>query len=256
MNYNLFILHSNCINQLAMKTGLTKTFLILSATALVLGFLAACNDKITHVPVIESIDLDPDTVMVGESSMLQIKAVDKDDENLVFYYTATGGSIEGVGDTVVWLAPEEAGVYMARVLVSDKDGNQAVDSTTLVVLKNDSSTRITGVAAFSAGIDLDLADSKVRLFTSLQNMADGNVFASFSTEGFGSIVSFRLDDIPAGTYYLEIWKDTDYGNTQNAGDYYGWYGNGDILSRNPVPLVLQSGSLKVIQVQMWVIPSK
>jgi hypothetical protein len=239
-----------------MKSFLSGSSFLLFAVALTFILLAGCNDKITYVPVIESIDLTPDTVAIGGTAMLQLVATDSDDENLVYYYTTTGGAISGVGDTVVWHAPDVAGNYMARVLVTDADGNQANDSIWLTVVKNDTSTQITGVAAFSSGIDHDLANSYVRLFNSKENWINHVVFTQTNTEGFGPIVSFSFDNVPIGVYYLDIWKDSDFGNTINAGDYYGWYGTGDILGPDPQPFTLEAGATKVMQIQMWVVPTK
>ena len=237
-----------------MKPLLSTTTLHIFAFTLSVILIAGCNDKISYVPVIKSIDITPDTVAVGGEAMIQLEVSDGDDENLVFYYTVNGGAIAGVGDTVTWEAPDEPGIYLAQVLVADKDGNQAVDSIKLVVVKNDTSTQITGVVAFPSGTDLDLANSKVRIFTSKQNLVNHIVYSEVNTEGFGSIVSFRFDNVPVGTYYLDIWKDTDFGNTKNTGDYYGWYGTGDILNPNPEPFTLEPGSAKAMQIQMWVIP--
>lgn len=224
------------------------------ATALIILLIAGCNDKITYVPVIKSISVTPDTVEVGGTALIEIVATDADDKELVFYYTTTGGSISGVGDTVIWSAPDVEGVYHARVLVADKDGNQANDSIRLVVVRNDTISRITGIAAFPSGINFDLVNSKVRLFTSKANWANHVVFAETPTEGFGPIVSFTFEDVPVGTYYLEIWKDTDFGNTLNTGDFFGWYGTGDILHPSPEPFTLDSGAIKVMQIQIWVVP--
>lgn len=239
-----------------MKSFISLTPVCLFTLALFATIFTACNDKITYVPVIESIDVSPDTIAVGGKAMIQLVVKDGDDENLVYYYTTTGGSVSGVGDTVSWQAPNETGVFLARVLVTDDDGNQTNDSIRLVVVKNDTSTQITGVAAFPSGNDFDLANSSFRLYTSKENWINHVVFAETKTEGFGPIVSFRMDNVPLGTYYVDIWKDTDYGNTLNIGDYHGWYGRGDIYSPIPDPFTLIAGETKVLQIQMWVVPSK
>jgi len=237
-----------------MKSFLSGLNVHLFATALLVLLIAGCNDKITYVPVIKSITVTPDTVEVGGTAMIEIDATDADDNELVYYYTTTGGSISGVGDTVIWAAPDKEGVYLARVLIADKDGNQANDSIRLVVVRNDTTSRITGIAAFPSGINLDLVNSKVRLFTSKTNWVNHVVFAETLTEGFGPIVSFTFDNVPVGTYYLEIWKDTDFGNTLNIGDFFGWYGTGNILHPSPEPFTLESGATKVVQIQIWVVP--
>jgi hypothetical protein len=237
-----------------MKSFLAKTPGILSMLVLLAVLISGCDNKITQIPVIQSIVVTPDTIAVGGTAMIQLVVTDADDENLVYYYSTTDGSISGVGDTVSWKAPNRTGVFVAKVLIADKDGNQASDSIRLVVVKNDTSTQITGVAAFPSGIDFDLIDAKVRLYTSKQNWENHIAFAEVKTEGFGSIVSFRFDNVPIGVYYLDIWKDTDFGNTLNAGDFYGWYGRGDILIPEPDTFLIEAGSTKVLQVQMWIVP--
>lgn len=237
-----------------MKSFLLKSQVLVLAVTMSVLLLSGCSDKITYVPVIKSIEVNPDTVAVGGTAMIQLSVTDQDDENLVYYYTTSGGAISGVGDTVSWKAPNQPGVYSASVLIADKDGNQANDSVRLVVVANDTSSMITGIAAFPAGQDYNLAGSKVRLYTSKDNWLNHVVFSQVAVEGFGSIVSFRFENVPVGTYYLDIWRDSDFGNTINVGDYFGWYGKGDILNRNPEPFILAPGTTKVIQVQMWVIP--
>ncbi|MFZ4548139.1 MAG: hypothetical protein ACOYN4_11920 [Bacteroidales bacterium] len=239
-----------------MKPFLHKPFVVFGAFAIMLAFLAGCNDKITYVPVIDSVVVVPDTVVVGGSAIIQMEVTDADDENLVIYYTTNGGAISGVGDTVTWLAPNVAGVYTTNILVTDKDGNQAVDSVNLVVVKNDTALQISGNAVFPSPSDLDLAESKVRIYTSKENWANHNAFAIVKTAGFGSIVSFTFNYVPSGTYYLDVWKDIDFGNTINVGDYFGWYGNGTIYNPNPEPFNIEPGVPKVLNIQMRVVPAK
>jgi len=237
-----------------MKSFISGLQFHLIASALLLLLVAGCNDKITYVPVIKSINVTPDTVVIGGTAMIEIDATDADDTELVYYYTTNGGTISGIGDTVTWIAPGIEGIYTARVLIADKDGNQAHDSIMLVVVRNDTTSKITGVAAFPAGIDHDLINSRVRLFTSKTNWVNHVVFAETPTQGFGPIVSFTFENVPVGTYYLEIWKDTDFGNTLNTGDFFGWYGTGDVLHPSPEPFTLESGATKVMQIQIWIVP--
>ncbi len=235
-----------------MKSLFFKASVLSSIAAILVLCIAGCNDKITQVPVIESKVVTPDTVMAGDSASIQLLIKDADDTELVIYYTTTGGTIVGIGDTVSWKAPDKAGRYMTQILVTDKDGNQAYDSVYLVVLKNDTAARIEGVAAFPSGIKLDLADSKVRLYSSKENLKNHIFLAETKTRGFGSIVNFEFSNVVFGTYYLDTWKDTDFGNTLNAGDYYGWYGNGDIAKPNPNSFTIDSATVKSINIQMWV----
>ena len=247
---------SNCSKYKFMKSFLHKPLVVSCAMAIMLAFLVGCNDKITYIPVIDSVVLTPDTVVVGGTAIIQLKVTDADDQNLVFYYTTNGGTITGVGDTVSWLAPNSTGIFTANILVTDKDGNQAVDSVDLVVVKNDTATQISGKAIFPSPSDFDLAESKVRIYTSKANWASHTAFATTKTTGFGPIVSFMFNYVPSGTYYLDVWKDIDFGNTVNVGDYFGWYGNGTIYNPNPESFIIEPGIPKELNIQMWVVPAK
>jgi hypothetical protein len=237
-----------------MKHILIKTATTLAVIFLFTLLIAGCKEKISYMPEIESIKLSPDTIAVGGVASIELVVKDQDDEDadLVYYYTTNGGSISGVGDTVEWIAPTKTGEFITRVLVTDKDGNQVVDSVKLVVIRNDTSTLVSGIAAFQSGIDGDLANAKVRLFTSLENLITNQPVQTTTAEGFGSIVSFRFDNVPIGTYYFDIWKDTDYGNTNNPGDYYGWYGTGTLNDPVYNSFTLQAGTIKAMQIQMWI----
>jgi hypothetical protein len=174
----------------------------------------------------------------------------------VYYHSVTGGSIIGYGDTVIWLAPDYEGTFYAGVLVTDHDGNQATDSISLVVKRLPTSTMVKGIAAFADSITFDLADAKVYLYNSLEDLENHNPAYQDSVSGFGPIVSFRFDNVPAGTYYLDIWKDMDFSNLRSIGDFLGWYGTGNISSPEPQPFLLEEGGTMYAQVRMWIIGQK
>lgn len=239
-----------------MKSHYSKIIVLPCLLALSALLFSGCNDKISYVPVFKSISLSPDTVSPGGFSELMVEVTDADDEDLVYSYATTGGSILGYGDTVTWQAPDHDGVFSVQVSATDQDGNQATDSINLVVKRLATSTIITGIAAFTDSTNFDLADAKVFLFNTLEDWE--NHIAAYSTKanGFGPIVSFRFDNVPAGSYYLDVWKDMDFGNTRNIGDFTGWYGIGTISAPTPKPFALESGGTIYTQIQMWVMPGK
>ena len=69
-----------------MKSFLHKPFVVSSTLAIMLAFLVGCNDKITYIPVIDSVVLTPDTVVVGGTAIIQLKVTDADDENLAHLF--------------------------------------------------------------------------------------------------------------------------------------------------------------------------
>ena len=235
---------------------IAKTSIFALAIAFTVLLLGGCNDKITQIPVISSVVLHPDTIVAGDTTIIETNVKNANSIDVVYSYTVSSGAIIGYGDAVKWVAPEVAGSYLAHVLVTDNDGNQANDSVRLVVIKNDTTTKITGIAAFASDTLLDLTGCKVRLYTSKENFDSHIPYKTITSTGFGPMVSFQFKNIPTGSYYLDVWKDIDFGNTKNAGDYYGWYGTGDILAPNPKPFPVEVGTIKTISVQMWVIPKK
>jgi len=232
------------------------TFPLLLIVGIALFSITSCEEASIVSPQIISINLTPDTLLPGGSAQLKVNVNDIDDVDFVYYYSTTGGSIEGKGDSVTWIAPDKEGIYYASILVTDFDGNQASDSVRMVVTRSSSATLITGIAAFSSDTILDLKDANAYLYLSLNDMQNQVPFAAAKISGFGPIVSFRFDNVAPGNYYLGVWKDTDNGNTRNVGDYWGWYGTGTLLETNPPKpklIELTEGSTLSPHVQVWVL---
>lgn len=223
-------------------TGLLITFLLLTSS---------CTEKVETIPAISSFTISHDTVESGGIALLTTHASDEDGDELVYFYVTTGGSITGYGDSVYWFAPVTGGVYRAIVRVTDPAGNQSIDSINLVVL-NSGNSEIVGTASFPEGMNYDLSESKVRLFTSLAARQAGQCTDSTVVFGFGSIVSFKFPSVPPGTYYLDVWKDVDKSVNISTGDFMGWYGKGDFISPDlrPVTVVENTPFQAQIQVQV------
>jgi hypothetical protein len=226
---------------------------ILGALALGVLFLTSCEEKIDTAPVIKSITLNPDTVRVGETTLVTVDAIDSDGDQIIYSYFANGGIVTGYGDTVTWEAPSAFGNYVLKLLVTDGSGNTTTDSTTLVVLPPVNQTRISGVAAFANAIGLDLAGSKARLFTSYENWNDGKYAYITTVCGLGPIVEFSFSELLPGTYLLDIWKDNDNSSTRNANDFYGWYGSG--IPGNPTlhQIEIPIDSTYTFNIQMYLL---
>lgn len=228
---------------------------------LILAFLSvftfnSCEEVSTINPEILSIELTPDTLLPGASAQLKVTVNDVDDVDFTYFYSITGGSIEGKGDSVTWIAPEVEGVYYASILVTDYDGNQAHDSVRMVVTRLSTATLIKGIAAFSSDTLLDLKDANAYLYSSLTDFQNQIPFAQSKIYGFGPIVNFKFDNVAPGTYYLGVWKDNDISNSRNVGDYWGWYGTGTTSETNPPKpkqLILEEGGVLYPHIQMWLL---
>ena len=233
----------------------------LSFTVVAFGLLIAaasfmnssCKKEISTIPVIDSLKMSPDTIIAGGTTFIHVSASDADGDALAYTYVVESGKIIGVGDSVYWQAPYAANRYKITVLVTDISGNQVSREIYVVVLKSGKS-EISGVASLPQGMNYDLSDSYAKLYTSVENRALGLAVDSVNVFGFGSIVNFTFLQENPGTYYLDVWKDVDHSLTISAGDYYGWYGNGNYNGQVLKPIVLQADTISNVQLEMCVVP--
>jgi hypothetical protein len=72
-----------------------------------------------HAPNIISMEADPPIAIVGGSTNITVIANDLDEDPLSYSYDVTGGTIQGTGSQVKWLAPGTPGVYNITAWVSD-----------------------------------------------------------------------------------------------------------------------------------------
>jgi len=106
---------------------------------LILSFLFTCSkDKKNptspenHNPKIHRITANPSEVGIQQNCTLTAVATDEDGDSLNFVWSADGGSfLDGnSSNPIVWKAPNTAGDYECRVMVSD---GKEVDEDTIVV---------------------------------------------------------------------------------------------------------------------------
>ncbi|MBK7028980.1 MAG: hypothetical protein IPH45_07135 [Bacteroidales bacterium] len=233
-----------------MKHFLNTTIIAIASLVLISVFsFSGCKEEVETIPVIDWVKVTPDTITSGGIALVVTNAYDEDGDELVYSFTTTGGVITGYGDSVYWLAPLNGGKYNAIVRVTDPSGNQTIDSVSIFVLPS-GKTEITGTASFPAGINQDLSEARVRLFTSLANRAAGISSDSVNVFGFGSIVSFRFPAVTPGVYYLDVWKDMDNSITISSGDFLGWYGSGTFAAPDLKPVVVQDSIATQVQVQV------
>lgn len=76
-------------------------------------------------PHISTLVAVPDIVLPGGRSTITCVASDSDSEWVSYNWSASGGSISGVGDTAAWFAPNKNGTFDITVVVSDGRGGEA-----------------------------------------------------------------------------------------------------------------------------------
>lgn len=220
---------------------------ILSVVALT--FVVGCSDDdngttpaVNHAPVISSVQVSPPSVSSGGSVIVTVVAVDADGDQLSYTYTPNGGSISGSGPSVTWLAPTTAGNYSVSVSVSDGEANPVVSSGALTVIA--AQTGIRGTIAAPAGVQVDLRNILVRLYTSFGDYAADAPARFIAAQGTEFLVTFEFTDLPPGnTYYVDAWKDMDSSGNYSAGDVWSVYATGAWPNQTVAPIIVTQGSM-------------
>jgi hypothetical protein len=81
-------------------------------------------------PVIQAISFFPDTIVAGESCLIEVKAVDSDNDKLTYEWN-TPGSISGSGSKIFFSPGSCCGAPKIVVTVSDGNGG-SIDSGVVV----------------------------------------------------------------------------------------------------------------------------
>jgi hypothetical protein len=217
---------------------------------LLLVFLAASCKK-NSPPVVNSVTVNPTAVDPGQTATVTVTATDPDGDLLTYAYVVNGGAINGTGPTVQWIAPSLKGAYSVSVTVTDEEGMTAMGSGALTVNEIILFTGISGTAKFKAGVSGDLANSKVSLYTTLENWNNNSPIKYGAVTGSGAQVTFKLAANP-GNYYLDIWKDIDNNGFWSVGDFIGWYGSGGLGSPDLTEIQLMQDQNFAIEVTMYV----
>jgi hypothetical protein len=93
-----------------------------------------------HRPAIISLEAEPETVLPSGSLQVVCNAEDPDGDGLTYNWSASGGEINGEGDTVIWTAPVSAGFYDVTVTVTDSRGSEVTKHVTIGVRANSAPT--------------------------------------------------------------------------------------------------------------------
>lgn len=103
-------------------------------------------------------------------------------------------------------------------------------------------TQVIGTASLPAGSSGDLSNSKVSLYTGLTEWNANSPVKFAAVTGSGASVSWAIsNNVVAGNYYLDVWKDIDNDGTWSAGDFVGWYGSGELGSPALTQFSIASG---------------
>jgi len=203
-------------------------------------------------PVISGVSVTiPNPVAPGAQLNYSVQASDPDGDALSYQFQVTAGSVSNNGPNAVWIAPNIAGAHSMTISVSDGRGGQATTNQSITVAEAE--TKITGIASFPAGASGDLANAKVSIYTSYDNWNSNSPLLYTAATGTGTQVNFSLNDIPAGVYYLDVWKDNDNNSLWSAGDFVGWYGSGGLGAPSLTQISIAEGQTIDVSIDMLII---
>ena len=84
-------------------------------------------------PLISSLTGDPSGVLYGGTATITCIASDPDGDVVSYSWSASEGTISGVGEKITWKAPNKGGDFNITVLVSDGKGGETTGNVMLVV---------------------------------------------------------------------------------------------------------------------------
>lgn len=101
---------------------------------IIAALLISGGCKINELPVISDLAVTSQgEINPGVTAQITCTAVDPDEDELTYTWTADGGTMSGSGNHIYWQAPEALGTYTIYVEVSDGD-DIVTDQLTLTVL--------------------------------------------------------------------------------------------------------------------------
>ena len=91
--------------------------------------------RANQTPVITSLRAKQEMIAPLDSCLIECVASDKDEDELVYVWSASEGGITGSNAAVAWTAPEQEGVYDIMVNVIDGRGGEATGTVSITVKK-------------------------------------------------------------------------------------------------------------------------
>ena len=115
-------------------------------------------------PIISSLTAEKEVNSLSESQII-CEATDADGDILSYQWSADGGTIKSEGSTITWVAPDTAGNYTVRVTVTDGNGGEANNSTTIAVI--DKPNQPPTITSLTRDGKLPDEDNRIRQWTTV-----------------------------------------------------------------------------------------
>ena len=106
-------------------------------------------------PTISSLVANPSGILYGGSTLLTCIASDPDGDVVRYSWSASEGSITGVGNKVTWIAPSKGGSFNVTVIVSDGKGGETRGNVMVTVATTTNTVTIPPVAQETGSVRSD-----------------------------------------------------------------------------------------------------
>jgi hypothetical protein len=106
-------------------------------------------------PVISSLSANPSALLYGASTTVTCIANDPDGDAVRYSWSASEGSVSGVGNTVTWVAPNKGGTFTVTVIVNDSKGGETKGSVVIPVSASVKTVTIRPIAEESGTVDTE-----------------------------------------------------------------------------------------------------
>ena len=183
------------------------------AVATVLFLASSCTTSTNSEPVIASLEPGAEQVVPLGSLQVVCTASDPDGDELSYNWSASAGEIDGVGDTVTWVAPASEGSYSVTVVVTDGHGSQATDYVIITVRANNPPA----IASLTANADWTTPSGNLDVTCSASDLEGDELSYDWSTtagsiSGTGPLVNWAAPQ-EVGTYQVTVVVADGYGGS-------------------------------------------
>jgi len=113
-------------------------------------------------PAISSLVADPSGLLYGGRTTITCIATDPDGDAVSYSWSASEGSISGVGNKVTWVAPNKGGNFNVTVILSDGKGGETTGNIMVTVAAAAMTVTITPVAQETGTVREDGATDNSR----------------------------------------------------------------------------------------------
>ncbi|PRX27741.1 Tol biopolymer transport system component [Orenia metallireducens] len=200
-----------------------KKIILCLILVLLTGVIGCSNDdkNSNKVPIIKEITASKTVLQPKENINILVDIFADNQEALTFTWSATGGTIEGAGNSVTYIAPSTAGKYTVEVNVEDVNGGVTNSSIILTVYNDDQNSNeapiIKEITASKTdlqpkediNISVDVFDDNQEALTFTWSATGGTI------KGTGNSVTYTAP-ITAGKYIAEVSVEDANGGITNS----------------------------------------